>query len=103
MRTQQLGNRQHRSTNSSDGCAPAKIKNAFEMSDIRGGCHCKEYKRVRSTATSVGIMSRCQFETEFSLLSGCYHDFNQNVGPPEWTLNAEAYRRVLSVNPFVPD
>jgi hypothetical protein len=36
-------------------------------------------------------------------LSGCYHDFNQNIGPPEWTLNAEAYGRILSINPFVPD
>jgi hypothetical protein len=40
---------------------------------------------------------------KFSLLHSGYHDFNQYIGPPEWTLNAEAYRRVLSVNPIVPD
>ena len=39
----------------------------------------------------------------FSLLRGGYHDFNQYIGPPECTLNAKAYRRILSVDPFVPD
>jgi len=43
------------------------------------------------------------YRQEVELLSGCHHYFNQNMGPPEWTLNAEAYRRVLSVNPFVPN
>src|SRR5580700_3160949 len=40
---------------------------------------------------------------KFPLLRSSHHDFNQYVWPPEWSLDADTYGKVLSVHPFVPN
>ena len=37
------------------------------------------------------------------LLRGGHHDFDEHVRTPEVSLHARAYRRILRINPRVPD